>query len=465
MAARLAASMDPKSLTTLQNRNGDPAVGRAVAGQFGSFLMQGMMQDADGSAMSMADGTGGPAVSSMFAGVMGRVAMSGDKLGLADRIYQSMVAKGAPPSDPQSTSDSSVSAASAMPAASSNKGTSTQGGGISLAPYWLDGGHRPLGPTMGHMTQPPAVQSQGAKPSGQIRNPDAIVAEVKYQAPPSFTAKEAASAPAAATTGSTAQQPSSTRVHWHGLSLPPQARVLLPPAESDEAAAVPAAPDAGPTTTATSTPSSSLSAGSAQGEAIPNGLPWTHSQSRETGGPDQHRAAATQSGKGSLAEAENFTEELAPAIQEAAARLGVSPRILLAQAALETGWGHSIVGNNIFGVKAGASWPGATVTAETHEMEGGRMVTHQGAFRAYANIDQAVNDYVGLVSASNRYRAALGSGDNIAAYANVLAAGGYASDRDYAAKLVAIANSSKMSYAVASLDEEQAPNPPVLAHG
>ena len=86
MAARLAGSMDPKALGQLQNRNTDPNVARAVAGQFGAFLMQGMMQNADGRAMAVAGGTGGATVSAMFASAMGRFAMSGDKLGLADQI-------------------------------------------------------------------------------------------------------------------------------------------------------------------------------------------------------------------------------------------------------------------------------------------------------------------------------------------------------------------------------------------
>jgi flagellar protein FlgJ len=144
--------------------------------------------------------------------------------------------------------------------------------------------------------------------------------------------------------------------------------------------------------------------------------------------------------------------------------LGVSPRILLAQAALETGWGHSVVGNNIFGIKAGSSWSGATVAADTHEMTGGRLATRRAAFRSYDTIGAAVDDYVALVSASDRYRSALGSGDDAAAYGQALTAGGYATDRDYAAKLSAVANGPTMSDAVALLDESP-PGQLVSAHG
>jgi peptidoglycan hydrolase FlgJ len=243
--------------------------------------------------------------------------------------------------------------------------------------------------------------------------------------------------------------------------------VLLPPAEPAPPVAPIAAPaavstqSAAPPTVATS----GQSGGSGNGAASSSLPPVHRNGGTETAVPPPHHAASATSGRGAaLADAQSFAEELAPAIEHAAAKLGVSPRILLAQAALETGWGHSVVGNNVFGVKAGASWPGTTVTATTHEMTGGHLVAHAGTFRAYANVGQAVDDYAALVSASSRYRAAMGSGEDAAAYAHALAAGGYASDRDYAAKLVAVANSPKMSYAIASL-EEAAPGQLVSAHG
>jgi flagellar protein FlgJ len=246
--------------------------------------------------------------------------------------------------------------------------------------------------------------------------------------------------------------------------------VLLPPAEPVPPAAVSAAPaavSANPAPQATVTPATvTVTPGNDGGNGpVPYGLPWVHHNGDgETGLPKPHHAAATGGGDTSRADAESFVEELGPSIEKASARLGVSPRILLAQAALETGWGHSVVGNNVFGVKAGASWSGTTVTAATHEMTGGHLVAHSGTFRSYANVGQAVDDYAALVSASGRYRSAMGSGDNAAAYAQALAAGGYASDRDYAAKLVAVANSPKMSYAIASL-EDASPGQLVSAHG
>jgi len=448
MADRLAGSMDPKALAQLQNRNTDPNVARAVAGQFGAFLMQGMMQNADGDAMSMVGGTGGAAVSSMFASTMGRYAMSGDKLGLADQIYRSMAQKGAP--GPTMSPENHVS--ENTPPTQPQPQTAS---GMSLGPYWLDHGRRPVAQPITQMTQPQGFRPS-LKPSSHHLDGAAEHRESKLVLTPP------PAAPATVTQATTTSAPPQHRMRWEGISLPPQARVLLPPAETDDPASVmpPAAP---------STPTVQGPAVVTDDTALPPpdksyGLPWTNRH--ETGAPNTNRNAANTdaASPASLADAENFAEELAPAIQQAADKLHVSPRILLAQAALETGWGHSVVGNNVFGVKAGSSWSGATVSANTHEMEDGHLTAHRANFRAYASVRQAVDDYASLVSASDRYRSAMGAGDNIVAYAQALAAGGYATDRNYAAKLIAIANSPKMSYAVSSI-EQDAPGQLVSAHG
>jgi flagellar protein FlgJ len=136
---------------------------------------------------------------------------------------------------------------------------------------------------------------------------------------------------------------------------------------------------------------------------------------------------------------------LAPLLREAGSRLGVSPRLLLAQAALETGWGRSVVGNNIFGIKAGSSWTGPSVTAATHEYENGQRVAIRDAFRAYPSLEAAVHDFVALVSGSPRYRAALGAGDDAAGYARALLDGGWATDVDYVRKLETTAASRSVT--------------------
>jgi flagellar protein FlgJ len=145
---------------------------------------------------------------------------------------------------------------------------------------------------------------------------------------------------------------------------------------------------------------------------------------------------------------QSFTQQLGPLLQEAGRQLGVSPRILLAQAALETGWGRSVVGNNVFGIKASASWQGSEVTTTTHEVEAGQMVPLQASFRAYPSLDAAVQDYVRLIGNSPRYQSVIGAGDDAGAYARGLLAGGYATDTEYAHKLEAVAASSPAAAAI-----------------
>jgi flagellar protein FlgJ len=137
-----------------------------------------------------------------------------------------------------------------------------------------------------------------------------------------------------------------------------------------------------------------------------------------------------------------FSAKVAPLIRQAAQQLGVSPRILLAQTAIETGWGRSMVGNNLFGIKAGASWPGATVSAPTHEYENGQYVSITDSFRAYPSYEASVQDFVSMVKNSPRYQAVLGKGEDAAGYAHALLSGGWATDIDYVRKLEAVAGGS-----------------------
>jgi flagellar rod assembly protein/muramidase FlgJ len=167
--------------------------------------------------------------------------------------------------------------------------------------------------------------------------------------------------------------------------------------------------------------------------------------------PAQSSAATvTATGTALSADAAAFSQRLMPLLQSAAERLGVSPKILLAQAALETGWGHSVVGNNLFGIKAGSSWGGPTVQAATHEYSNGEMVAVTDAFRAYPSLEASIEDFVSLVANSSRYRAALGSGEDVAGYAQNLLSGGWATDVNYVHKLQSVAASPAVAAAAAS---------------
>jgi len=150
-------------------------------------------------------------------------------------------------------------------------------------------------------------------------------------------------------------------------------------------------------------------------------------------------------------DAVNFVQALAPHAQAAAQKLGVSVRALLAQAALETGWGKHLpahhdgsTSNNLFGMKAGRSWDGDKVSVPTLEYEDGVAVRRRDQFRAYGTPGDSFSDYADVLANNPRYAGAIGKGEDIKGFAKALAHGGYATDPAYAAKLEAIANSPEM---------------------
>ena len=154
----------------------------------------------------------------------------------------------------------------------------------------------------------------------------------------------------------------------------------------------------------------------------------------------------------------DFVTKMAPFAQKAAEKLGVSVRAVLAQAALETQWGKHMPKQgdgtpsyNLFGMKAGASWNGDRVTVPTLEVEDGVPVRRRAAFRAYETPAQSFDDYARLVGDNPRYAQALGTGDDVHAFARGLVHGGYATDPAYASKIAAIANSPTMRQALGAL--------------
>jgi flagellar protein FlgJ len=141
---------------------------------------------------------------------------------------------------------------------------------------------------------------------------------------------------------------------------------------------------------------------------------------------------------------ESFVRSIEPLAQSAGSSLGVAPDTLIAQAALETGWGRNMPVDangrssaNLFGIKAGESWRGASVQATTTEYNQGAPVSTQAAFRSYGGAAQSVADYVSLLQNSPRYAGALGAGSDVQAFGSGLQRGGYATDPDYVNKLVA----------------------------
>jgi flagellar protein FlgJ len=155
----------------------------------------------------------------------------------------------------------------------------------------------------------------------------------------------------------------------------------------------------------------------------------------------------------------DFVRTLWPHAQRASSQLGVDPHALVAQAALETGWGKSVPPQsggassfNLFGIKAGSNWAGATTSVPTLEFEDGVAVRRVERFRAYASPADSFNDYAALIRNNPRYENAVGAGGDVATFASALQQGGYATDPNYAQKVVAVAAE------VRSLTSSPAPN-------
>lgn len=144
---------------------------------------------------------------------------------------------------------------------------------------------------------------------------------------------------------------------------------------------------------------------------------------------------------------EHFVKTLLPVAQNAAAESGISPRLMVAQAALETGWGRHMIrgdGNqpsyNLFGIKADRRWQGEAVTITTTEFREGVPMKERADFRAYADYEASFRDYVSFLESNPRYRDVLASADQPDVFARKLQEAGYATDPQYGNKINSIMN-------------------------
>jgi hypothetical protein len=124
-----------------------------------------------------------------------------------------------------------------------------------------------------------------------------------------------------------------------------------------------------------------------------------------------------------------YSQALAAGLTDTQARLAAS------QAALETGYGQHVVGNNYFGIKAGPSWNGNVVNAATHEEVNGQSQKQNANFRAYSSPVDSFHDWASTVS--KHWPNAFNANDFQSAAQGLNAGGpmGYATDSHYAAKL------------------------------
>ena len=124
-------------------------------------------------------------------------------------------------------------------------------------------------------------------------------------------------------------------------------------------------------------------------------------------------------------------------------KINVPFEVVIAQAALETGWGQKIIktdsgesSNNLFNIKADSRWDGEQTHKETLEFENGAMVKKREPFRVYESLSESVNDYLKLLTGSERYQGALEKSTDVEQFLHNLQSAGYATDPNYAKKIM-----------------------------
>ncbi|PSW63186.1 flagellar assembly peptidoglycan hydrolase FlgJ [Photobacterium kishitanii] len=146
----------------------------------------------------------------------------------------------------------------------------------------------------------------------------------------------------------------------------------------------------------------------------------------------------------SFASAEAFVSHMKPYAQQAARALGTDPALLIAQAALETGWGKKVISNtlgssnNLFNIKADPRWQGQKVATKTLEFHDGIAVQEQAAFRSYDSYQHSFDDFVNFLQHNPRYSKALTHSNQPQQFIREIHQAGYATDPNYSNKVLAV---------------------------
>lgn len=149
---------------------------------------------------------------------------------------------------------------------------------------------------------------------------------------------------------------------------------------------------------------------------------------------------------------ESFVRQLWSMAEKAAQKIGVTPEVILSQAALETGWGKHIIhkdaetsSHNLFNIKADKRWDGDSAAIGTVEYRDGVAVKEQAKFRVYDSYQESFDDYIQFLQTQPRYREALKQTTDPEAFIEGLHKAGYATDPGYADKIKRIMNSDTLA--------------------
>ncbi len=161
-------------------------------------------------------------------------------------------------------------------------------------------------------------------------------------------------------------------------------------------------------------------------------------QKLETAQPIRERVAIAENEK-------DFVNKVLPYAMVTAKKMGVDPLALIAQSALETGWGKSVLAdekgrssNNLFNIKTGNSWQGDQLTKNSLEFKNGVFVKENSNFRQYSDIGKSFNDYADFISNSDRYKHIPRNAVNAEKYIEQLQSAGYATDPRYSEKVISV---------------------------
>ncbi|MDH5545538.1 MAG: flagellar assembly peptidoglycan hydrolase FlgJ [Gammaproteobacteria bacterium] len=208
-----------------------------------------------------------------------------------------------------------------------------------------------------------------------------------------------------------------------------------------------------------------------QKQAFPirNDKPAPHKINRavkayETHAPTSTTAASPVANNGDkkLDPTSRFIHSMWPHAQKAAKELNLNPEVLIAQAALETGWGKHVIhkrdgesSHNLFNIKADNRWDGDSISRNTMEFIKGKPEKERAQFRAYASVKQSFDDYVNFLKTSDRYQSALKHGNDPVRFVKELQAAGYATDPKYADKIANIMGRENVKNTIQQLRERE----------
>ncbi|WP_152085463.1 flagellar assembly peptidoglycan hydrolase FlgJ [Pseudoalteromonas sp. A25] len=155
---------------------------------------------------------------------------------------------------------------------------------------------------------------------------------------------------------------------------------------------------------------------------------------------------------------ESFVEALWGHAKDAAQKIGLNPAVMVAQAALETGWGKHVINKadgsssyNLFNIKSDKSWQGESAKKLTLEFEQGLPVKKQAQFRVYDSIKDSISDYVDFLQSNPRYEKALQKVQEPSQYLEALQEAGYATDPNYAQKIKSVLQRGEFKQMLSSL--------------